>query len=323
MGNNTILYVEDEELYQTLVQEILTEEGFAVDVAGTGAQACEMLEKRKPDLIILDIRLPDTDGYTLCQRLRQDGIYASIPILMLTVQRRPEEWRQGFSAGANDYMAKPLHGPDLIDRVRSCLEGKLDRSEGITNPEVLMIRATLAGNRGAYEVFVRQYKDQLIHSMMRHTRNVAEAEDVACAALASAYERLRQFHGHSNFYTWLYAIAWNEFRIRRRSRKAVSLDELAGHNESVLSDPSSKDDAFLGAMDRENRLMILAQAYHSLPDAYQEILRLFYLQHIPCETIASQLGIPLGTVKSRLYTAKRLLRKAWRRFDVKSHLTRS
>ena len=59
------------------------------------------LAHRPPDLLILDINLPDTDGYALCQKLRKEEIWATLPILMLTVRRHPEEWRQGFSAGAS------------------------------------------------------------------------------------------------------------------------------------------------------------------------------------------------------------------------------
>ena len=102
MPKANILYVEDEEMYQTLVSQILTEQGFTVEVAGCGAEARRKLEAFKPHLMILDINLPDTDGYALCQELRQEERWAKLPILMLTVRRQPDEWRQGFSAGASD-----------------------------------------------------------------------------------------------------------------------------------------------------------------------------------------------------------------------------
>ena len=79
------------------------------------------LEHERPSLLILDINLPDMNGYTICNQLRQDPAWMDLPILMLTVRRRPEEWLRGFSTGANDYISKPLNPPELIERVVNCL----------------------------------------------------------------------------------------------------------------------------------------------------------------------------------------------------------
>ena len=92
-----ILYIEDEEDYQILVKKILGRAGLEVVTADTGAEGLEMLRRERPSLLILDINLPDTDGYTICSQLRRDPAWVDLPILMLTVRRRPEEWLRGFS----------------------------------------------------------------------------------------------------------------------------------------------------------------------------------------------------------------------------------
>src|SRR5437762_1350558 len=114
MHDPSVLYVEDEEDYQMLVQRILGKEGYRLQMAGSGEEGLAALVRQKPDLLILDVNLPDTDGYTLCSQLRKQPGAANLPVLMLTVRRRPEEWLKGFSCGADDYVSKPLNPPELL-----------------------------------------------------------------------------------------------------------------------------------------------------------------------------------------------------------------
>jgi DNA-binding response OmpR family regulator len=99
-----ILYIEDEEDYQLLIKRILNRAGLDVVMAETGEEGMARLRRERPSLLLLDINLPDTDGYCICRELRQDPAWMDLPILMLTVRRRPEEWLRGFSCGANDYI---------------------------------------------------------------------------------------------------------------------------------------------------------------------------------------------------------------------------
>ena len=312
MEHLNILYVEDEEMYQTLVRQILTEEGFTVQVAGTGEQACRMLERSRPDLLILDINLPDTDGYTLCQKLRQDETWATLPILMLTVRRHPEEWRQGFSAGASDYVANPLNGPDLVERVRACLDGEVERLEGATNPEVLMIHAALAGNRGAYEVFVRQYRDQLLKDMLGHAKNIVEAEDVVALAFAQAFERLDQFRGQSSFFTWLYSIAKNEMRRKWRQNATVPLDFLTDKDHAAIAKTSEAENPSGPENKTAAQVKLLDEAIGNVPEPYRQMLQWRFVKQLPYADIARRMALPLGVVRNRLFKAQYLLKDAWR-----------
>jgi RNA polymerase sigma factor (sigma-70 family) len=313
MDHLDILYVEDEEMYQSLVRQILTEEGFTVQVAGTGEQACRMLEQSMPDLLILDINLPDTDGYTLCQKLRQDEMWATLPILMLTVRRHPEEWRQGFSAGASDYVSKPLNGPDLVERVRSCLDGKVERLEGVTNPEVLMIHAALAGNRGAYDVFVRQYRDQLLKDMLGHAKNIVEAEEVVALAFAQAFERLEKFRGQSSFFTWLYSIAKNELHRKwRKTTVPVPLEYLTDEDQASITRSAEARNPSAPENTTAAQVQLLDEAIGRVPEPYRKMLQWRFVKQLPYADMARRMAVPVGVVRNRLFKAQYLLRDAWR-----------
>ncbi len=312
MPKAKILYVEDEEMYQTLVSDILTEQGFAVEVAGTGEEALRKLEEFKPHLVILDINLPDTDGYALCQRLRQEELWAKLPILMLTVRRQPDEWRQGFSAGASDYVSKPLNGPDLVERIRSCLAKKLMRVEGSNNPEVLMAQAALGGNRGAFDVFVRQYKDPLVHDMQGHARNLDEADDVVSAAFLRAFEQLDKFRGQSSFFTWLYAIAKHEMHRKWRQRATVPLTELKDKDEAAIARFAEAQNKSETDFSPSDQVALLNRVIFELPEPHQTMLKWHFVHGLPYAEIGRRLGLPLATVKTRFFKARFLLRDAWR-----------
>src|SRR5262249_25880221 len=147
----------------------------------------------------------------------------------------PDEWLLGFSSGANDYIAKPLNPPELIERVIHCLEGKAHHFTGNGTAEYNLIQAAVTGNRAAFEVLIQKYRERLMESLRNSVRNDAQLEDVVAHAFATAFENLGQFRGEASFYTWVYRIALNEStRPSRRPVAAVSLDELAEGGESLL-----------------------------------------------------------------------------------------
>jgi RNA polymerase sigma-70 factor (ECF subfamily) len=306
-----ILYIEDEEDYQILVKRILSRAGLQVVTADTGAEGMKALEGRRPSLLILDINLPDTDGYAICQQLRQDPVWVDLPILMLTVRRRPDEWLRGFSSGANDYISKPLNPPELIERVVNCLEGKAHQFTGDGTAEYNLIQAAVAGNRSAFEVLIQKYKERLIDSLRGTAHDDARAEDAAAHAFALAFENLRQFRGEASFYTWVYRIAMNEFTKTYRKTNAVSLDELTDGKESrLLASVSRSEPLETTIADREVNHKAL-HALEAVPEPFREILELYFLQDLSYEVIAKKLRIPEGTVMSRLFKARKLLLDSW------------
>lgn len=103
-----ILVVDDNDLNRMLISKILELESYQVSLASNGTTAIEAVTNAMPDLAILDVMMPDMDGYELCKKLRQPPINAKIPIVMLTAMTSEEEKRLAMEAGANDIWGKPF-----------------------------------------------------------------------------------------------------------------------------------------------------------------------------------------------------------------------
>ncbi len=114
-----LLVVEDEPELAELLRRALEPAGFAVDLAGSLAEAEEHLAVARYEALILDLALGDGDGLALLRRLRRQG--AMLPVLILTARDGPEDRVTGLDAGADDYLVKPFHMPELISRMRALL----------------------------------------------------------------------------------------------------------------------------------------------------------------------------------------------------------
>ena len=119
--------VDDDTSISGLIAEILTDEGYAVETVGTGAEAEAALERLRPDLVILDIMLPDADGLMLCNRLLQQW---HAPIIMLSGSRRESDRVLSLRLGADDFIAKPFDTFELVARVQAVLR-RAPREAGI------------------------------------------------------------------------------------------------------------------------------------------------------------------------------------------------
>lgn len=112
-----VLIVEDEPDIARLVQTHLRDIGCGADIAGNGAAALQAFEKQRYQLVVLDLMLPDTDGLTLCRRLREAAGY--VPILMLTAKTTELDRVLGLEIGADDYLTKPFSIPELLARIKA------------------------------------------------------------------------------------------------------------------------------------------------------------------------------------------------------------
>ena len=121
---NTILVVDDNDMNLVLLSKILGLEGFQVVTAQNGTDALRAVEDKVPDLAILDVMMPDMDGYELCRRLRQSQIALKMPIVMLTAMSSEEERRLALDAGANDVWTKPFEMNVLRQRIGELLNNK-------------------------------------------------------------------------------------------------------------------------------------------------------------------------------------------------------
>ncbi|SFX59410.1 two-component system, OmpR family, alkaline phosphatase synthesis response regulator PhoP [Thermoactinomyces sp. DSM 45891] len=147
-----ILVVDDESSIVKLVQFNLEKEGFLVDSASDGLMAIEKLKDQLPDLLLLDLMLPQIDGLEVCRRLRQEKIH--VPILMLTAKSDEFDKVLGLELGADDYMTKPFSPRELTARVKAILrrvEALKGSQQEETEPSLIKIGELLI-NPDGYEV---------------------------------------------------------------------------------------------------------------------------------------------------------------------------
>lgn len=120
-GTNTprahILVVDDDPSIESLVEYVKRE--YTVSVATNGQQAIDFCRERRPDLVLLDIMMPDLDGYEVCRRLKMDTATSDIPIIFVTARDEPEHEVKGLEMGAVDFISKPVHSSIVLARIRT------------------------------------------------------------------------------------------------------------------------------------------------------------------------------------------------------------
>jgi DNA-binding response OmpR family regulator len=127
-GETRILVVEDEARIAEVVQQYLERDGYMVVRAATGGDALDAAARRRPDLVVLDLGLPDMSGEDVCRRLREGS---DVPIIMLTARDAEEDLVRGLQLGADDYVTKPFSPRELTARVRALLR----RAQADTEPQ--------------------------------------------------------------------------------------------------------------------------------------------------------------------------------------------
>ena len=148
-----ILVIEDEPDIRKLVQYNLTQEHFNVVEAEDGEQALSLLQREKPNLVILDLMLPGLSGLELCKLLQQRSDTSRLPILMLTAKAGETDRIVGLEMGADDYLAKPFSPREMVARVRAIL--RRAESKPASETAVSYEKGPLKIDFSTYEVFVR------------------------------------------------------------------------------------------------------------------------------------------------------------------------
>ena len=118
----TILIADDEPNIVISLEFLLKREGYEVVVAHDGMQALERIRERRPDLAILDVMMPQRNGFEVCQDLRQDPQFKDLRIMMLTAKGRDTEVSKGLALGADVYMTKPFATKELIAQVKALID---------------------------------------------------------------------------------------------------------------------------------------------------------------------------------------------------------
>ena len=178
-GRRTILMVEDEESITVPLAEALDREGFDTQVAGGVREALELAAKTRPDLVLLDVMLPDGSGFDVCRELRRDS---KVPIIMLTARGEETDRIVGLELGADDYVVKPFSAREVVARIRAVLRragdgtsddgkgGPLEVGELCLDPD--RRSATLAGE--SLDLTRKEY--ELLELLMRQAGSVISRE---------------------------------------------------------------------------------------------------------------------------------------------------
>jgi len=157
MLKKRILVIDDDASVSKLVSDVLTEEGFSVTTASCGEDGIKKVHRSKPNLIILDLRLPDMDGFQICQTLKKDKSVSAIPIIMLTVKSTKSSTVAGLEMGADDYIVKPFNQEELVARVKTVLR----RASGGEKVEEILRYGNMYMNLDKHTVFIKDKKIDL------------------------------------------------------------------------------------------------------------------------------------------------------------------
>jgi len=175
MAEKKILVVEDDEHISRLVKYNLEKAGFGCIVVSTGEKSLEVLNREAVDLVILDIMLPEMDGFQVCKQVRKEEKFSAIPIIMLTAKGEEVDRVVGFELGADDYIVKPFSVRELVLRVKAILKRGRYRE---VNKDILMkdkLRVDISKHKvfiEEKEIYLTQMEFKLLTTLMQRKGKV-------------------------------------------------------------------------------------------------------------------------------------------------------
>ncbi|HZI50409.1 MAG TPA: response regulator transcription factor [Terriglobia bacterium] len=211
-----VLIVDDDPDIVRLVRYNLSHSGFEVQTAATGREALELVQKQPPDLVVLDVMLPDVDGLEVCRTLRQQSSSRRIPILMLTARGEEIDRVVGFELGADDYVSKPFSPRELVLRVKSILRRSgMDRTDTVHVGKIQVFADRRQVFVGSSLIPLTAKEFDLLFELMKARGNVLTREVIM--------DRVWGYHGEATSRTL-------DTHVRRLREK---LGSEGGHVETV------------------------------------------------------------------------------------------
>lgn len=178
--NLKVMIVEDESALVTMLRYNLEKEGFIVFDARDGKTALDIINEKKPDMLLLDWMLPEMSGVELCQQLRNNPETAEIPIIMLTARGEEGDKVRGLEMGADDYMTKPFSVPELLARIYALLRRTkpVESKRELVFEDILMdLTAHRVTRKGRY-VHLGPTEFRLLQHLMKNPSCVYSREDL-------------------------------------------------------------------------------------------------------------------------------------------------
>jgi DNA-binding response OmpR family regulator len=179
---NKVLIVEDDERVASFLKTGLTEKLFSVVSVASGYEAIQLVSQSDFDVIILDVMLPDTDGFEVCRAIRKRQL--SVPVLMLSALNSPEEKTRGLDSGADDYLGKPFHFPELLARVNAQIRRKEFEKGNFEDHQYLDLVVDVDRHqvhRGNVEITLSRREFQLLLYLLKNQGKVMSRAEIADA----------------------------------------------------------------------------------------------------------------------------------------------
>jgi DNA-binding response OmpR family regulator len=168
----TVLVVDDEDIVRSVVVRYLKRDGYETLEAGDGLRARELIERARPDLVVLDVMVPGVDGLELCRWIRSSS---DLPVIMLTARGEEADRIVGLELGADDYIGKPFSPRELAARVRTVLRrvaASPTPAEALAFGDVVLERSTREARKAGEEVQLTAKEFDLIWFLASHPRRV-------------------------------------------------------------------------------------------------------------------------------------------------------
>jgi two-component system response regulator MprA len=165
-----ILVVDDDAPIRRMLGRTLQAEGYAVEAADGGGAALAAVERSVPDLLVLDVAMPDMDGLAVCRRLRAKGL--GMPVLLLTARDSVPDRVAGLDVGADDYLVKPFASEELLARVRALLRRSREPDALLALGDLVLDVQTREARRGGRELRLGARECALLELLLRNARHV-------------------------------------------------------------------------------------------------------------------------------------------------------
>jgi DNA-binding response OmpR family regulator len=188
MNGQRVLVIDDDEDIRTLVVELLQRAGLEVDQAGDGRSGLRAFHQSPPDLVVLDVSMPDLDGWQTLERIRD---LSDVPVMMVTARGAELERVRGLQAGADDYLVKPFGRQELVARVHALLRRARpagdDRQESYADDRITIDFAQRSVSYDGREVTLTPLEFKLLAAFVRHPRQVLSRAQVLELVWGNAY----------------------------------------------------------------------------------------------------------------------------------------
>lgn len=172
--NQNILIVEDDKDLAGAIRDLLQTEGYLVRVASDGSQALQSVQRTEPDLVLLDLGLPNITGEAVCREIKK--LHPDTPIVMLTGKSASEDVVHGLSVGADDYVTKPFETEELIARVKARLRKSQPDDARYIVDDLVLDTKTLIVKRGSVEVTLSPQEYKILSYLMANKERVLTRE---------------------------------------------------------------------------------------------------------------------------------------------------